>query len=86
MYELFFVFLDFRVSSKTHFSNQTHAVFSIKTVILQTITKHSKITIDYCEIIDPKTLLQRKSQCLKGDRILFAGYLGETRLIDTITL
>lgn len=72
--------------AKTHFSNQTHAVSSLKTIILQTITKHSKITVDYCEIIDPKTLLQRKSICLKKDRILFAGYLGETRLIDTIEL
>lgn len=49
------------------------------------ITKDSMIRIDYIAIVDPNTL-KLKRQASKDDRILFAGYLNQTRLIDNLAL
>ena len=46
---------------------------------------HTSISIDYCVVIDSESL--DEIQVLQaGQRILFAGYLGKTRLIDNIEL
>jgi pantoate--beta-alanine ligase len=72
--------------AKKHFSTVSPLAVDLKTIILKHITQNSKITIDYCEIIDSHTLLSKKRTVEKKDRILFAGYLGNTRLIDNIEL
>mgnify|MGYP002844475621 CR=1 FL=1 len=45
----------------------------------------TSITTDYINIVNPDTLLP-VSQPKLGDRVLFAGYLAKTRLIDTLVL
>jgi pantoate--beta-alanine ligase len=42
-------------------------------------------TVDYMQIVDPETLQPRET-AQHGDRLLFAGRLGEVRLIDNIML
>jgi len=43
----------------------------------------SSITIDYLAFVDAQSLAPVSTLC-RGNRILFAGYLNKTRLIDTI--
>jgi pantothenate synthetase len=45
----------------------------------------SGIIIDYCSIVDSETL-SSVTCAAPGNRILFAGYIGKTRLIDNIGL
>lgn len=45
----------------------------------------SGILIDYCSIVDSETLSSVRC-ATPGNRILFAGYMGKTRLIDNIGL
>jgi len=47
------------------------------------IEDNSSIQIDYLAIVHPETL-EQKSVISQHDRLLFAGYLGGTRLIDNI--
>lgn len=58
-------------------------------VLVEQITQHiqsnTSIRIDYCVGIDYQ-LLTSKNHLKRNDRILFAGYLNKTRLIDNISL
>ena len=58
-------------------------------VLVKQITQHiqsnTSIRIDYCVGIDYQ-LLTSKDHLKSNDRILFAGYLNKTRLIDNISL
>jgi len=45
--------------------------------------EESSVRVDYLEIVDSVSLRSRK-KVLAGDRILFAGFLGEVRLIDNL--
>ncbi len=49
------------------------------------LKKNSPIKIEYFKIIDPYTL-DEQPIAEKNDRIMFAGYLGKTRLIDNLKL
>jgi len=58
----------------------------IKQKMRQIIQSHPHIRdIQYIEIVDPETL-QPKKKVEKGDVIALAVYVGDTRLIDNITL
>jgi pantoate--beta-alanine ligase len=47
------------------------------------LEKNTSILIDYLKVVNPDTLKERKI-IRKNDRLLIAGYLGKTRLIDNI--
>lgn len=53
--------------------------------VTRLIQKESTIQIDYMSIVDSETLAPAQ-EIKKNDRILFAGYLGKTRLIDNVAL
>ena len=42
-------------------------------------------SVDYMQVVDPETLIPRES-AQHGDRVLFAGRLGDVRLLDNIML
>lgn len=52
--------------------------------IMQTLQNTPDIHIDYLDIVHPT--LSRTKSAQETDRILFAGYLGNTRLIDNVQL
>ena len=54
--------------------------------LVKVMTPHlEEFRLDYLEIIDPTTL-QPSIKAKKNDRIMVAGYLGKTRLIDNLAL
>jgi pantothenate synthetase len=62
--------------------DETNAKRAIE-IVKEQIQQESSIQIDYLVIVDPNTLLEKET-IAKNDRILFAGYLGKTRLIDNM--
>ena len=55
-------------------------------LIVDYIARNTSIKIDYCLIVDSNTLNEKTAAVREKDRILFAGYLGKTRLIDNLEL
>jgi len=72
--------------AKEHFESGERSVSNLMTSIRSDVTKQTTIAFDYCEVTDEVTLHPQKGTAKKGNRILFAGYLKKTRLIDNIEL
>tara|TARA_A100001015_G_scaffold319104_1_gene440993 strand:- start:2119 stop:2964 length:846 start_codon:yes stop_codon:yes gene_type:complete len=71
--------------AKDLFQNGESKTIKLTESVVHFIQKHTQIKIDYCVGVDYKSL-REKEHLNKFDRLLFAGYLNSTRLIDNIVL
>jgi pantoate--beta-alanine ligase len=71
-------------SAKNSFESGEKSSIKLIEHISQYLKKYTEIQIDYINIINPKTL-RNINYINKDSHLLFAGYLGKTRLIDNIS-
>ena len=64
--------------------NKVITIDQIRNEFLGSLSK--LICIDYLDVFDDKLFTEKASSFQKKDRLLFAGHLGKTRLIDNIAL
>jgi len=67
------------------FKSSTDQATEITNTMRNYLETKTQIKIDYLVIVDPENLSQ-KDDCQTKDRILFAGTLNKTRLIDNLAL
>ncbi len=71
-------------NGQTQFKNGIQSPKKLIEHMMQTLQNTPDIHIEYLDIVHPT--LSRTKSAEKNDRMLFAGYLGNTRLIDNVQL
>ncbi len=82
--EATFIFKTLSLGKSIFDSGQTDAE-PLLSDMKKLISQNGSIKLDYLKIVDPITL-QDKKHVQSRDRVMFAGFIGKTRLIDNIAL